>query len=221
MANIVYKPVTETQDKNIQNYARQAQEFMLAAQRDAEDMSGISGISNAGASTEYTANQQNGSQGTGGYSKTNAAAIEADSEFQQHLSTMIAKYPGLTKDALYRTMERESAFNTSAQNSLGSGASGLFQLMPVSAKRVGTTTADILNMSATDQLKIYEKYLDSWNYTGGSLSMMQAAPAFANASNDTVIYDPIRHKSVYAQNPKWIGPNGLITAGSVRNFFGD
>lgn len=54
--------------------------------------------------------------------------------------------------------ESGETFSASVKNMAGSGATGLIQFMPATAKDLGTTTARLAQMSAEDQLNFVYKY---------------------------------------------------------------
>lgn len=66
---------------------------------------------------------------------------------------------GIDPNWLMAIMYTESArtFSPSIQNSIG--ATGLIQFMPSTARGLGTTTTELKNMSAVEQLDYVEKYL--------------------------------------------------------------
>lgn len=142
-----------------------------------------------------------------------------DPEFMAQFDRMKEKFPSLTKSELFRVMKGESAFNPSALNK-NTKAAGLFQFIPKVSAELGFTTDDILGMAPAEQLKVYEKYLDKWNYSGeNSLAIMQAAPAYANASEDTVVYK--KGSKAWEQNPGWRPEDGGdITVGSINKYYG-
>jgi hypothetical protein len=145
-----------------------------------------------------------------------ASALDNDAEFQAQLEEMLEKYPGLTKEELYRVMQGESNFNTTALNS-DSGATGLFQFIPSTAEMLGYTTGEIQNMSASEQLAVYDQYLDAFDYRGGSLGIMQAAPGYASRGDGYEVYEP--GSRAYEQNPGWVGADGKITVGSINSYY--
>lgn len=55
--------------------------------------------------------------------------------------------------------ETGRSFDPAVTNHAGSGATGLIQFMPATARGLGTTTAALAGMSALDQLDYVEKYL--------------------------------------------------------------
>lgn len=141
-----------------------------------------------------------------------------DPAFVQELERLQEKYPGLTRSEIFRTIQGESAFNPRAQNK-DTNAAGLFQFIPSTAAELGYTTDDILSMEPAEQLRLYDKYLERWNYKGGnSLGIMQAAPAFANASEDTVVYK--KGSKAWEQNPGWRPKSGGdITVASINAYY--
>ena len=151
-------------------------------------------------------------------SYSSSTELDKDVEFQAQLDKMLEKYPGLTKEELYRVMQGESNFNSTALNS-DSGATGLFQFIPSTAEFLGYTTGDIQNMSPTQQLEVYDKYLDAFDYRGGPLGIMQAAPGYASKGLDYEVYAP--GTSAYEQNPGWVGADGKITVGSINNYYSE
>lgn len=58
---------------------------------------------------------------------------------------------------LANVIQWESRWNPAAYNR-GSGASGLLQFMPATAKRLGTTTAEIRGMTAAEQMRFIAAY---------------------------------------------------------------
>ena len=160
--------------------------------------------------------------------------LENDPAWQEQLSAMKEKYPGLDEDQLYKIVQGESRFNTQIQNS-DTKATGLFQFIPSTAKELGFTTDEIKNMSPADQLKVYDKYLSNAGYKGGDIGgILQAAPGwnrnFPTAPDSRVVYartpeqqarnpGSVLFPKVYDQNPGWIGDNGLITKGSINQYY--
>jgi hypothetical protein len=142
--------------------------------------------------------------------------LDEDPAFQEKLDEMIRKYPGLTKDEIYRVIQGESGFDSAIVNR-STGATGLFQFIPSTANELGYTTAQIQSMTPAQQLAVYDRYLSRWNYQGGQLGIMQAAPAFANRSPDTEVYS--RGSRAWSLNPGWRGPDGRITVQSINDYY--
>lgn len=161
---------------------------------------------------------QNGNANSGaGKNIVPPEALANDAAFQAKADEMIAKYPGLTKQKLYKVIQGESGFDTKIV--AGSGATGLFQFMPATAKELGYTTGQIQNMNASEQLEVYDKYLARWNYNGtNELGIMQAAPAYASRPPNAVIY-PVGTKA-WQQNPGWRpADGGDITVESINAYY--
>jgi hypothetical protein len=97
-------------------------------------------------------------------------------------------FPGLfayddSHDDLMSCMAWESgrSFSSTVRNMAGSGAVGLIQFMPTTAKNLGTTTAALAAMSPEDQLNFVYKYLRPWAGKVHSLSDMYMTILWPNA----------------------------------------
>ena len=66
-------------------------------------------------------------------------------------------------------------------------------------------------------MSTYGRYLDRWDYQGGSLGIMQAAPAFANRPGGTEVYGV--GTAAWNQNPGWRGSDGRITVNSINAYY--
>jgi hypothetical protein len=144
--------------------------------------------------------------------------LTKDPAFMQEVERLQEKYPGLTKSELFRIIQGESGFNPRAKNK-DSSAAGLFQFIPSTAAELGFTTEEIINMEPAEQVRVYDMYLDRWNYSGGnSLGIMQAAPAYANADPTDVIYK--KGSKAWEQNPGWRpSDGGDITVESINAYY--
>ena len=142
--------------------------------------------------------------------------LKDDSDFTSAVEELAQKR-GITTSEVYKVIQGESGFNPKAKNK--SGATGLFQFMPATAKMLGVTTSDILKMSPAQQVALYDKYLDKWNYSSSNrLGIMQAAPAFASKGPDEVVYK--KGSSAWKQNPGWRELNdGPITVRSINSYY--
>lgn len=95
----------------------------------------------------------------------------------------VAKNINCDPKDLIGMMQSESGINPSAYNNNG-GATGLIQFMPSTARSLGTTTQELLNMSAVEQLDYVEQYFSNWTggsgqrLTGGDLYTLCFLPAF-------------------------------------------
>lgn len=77
----------------------------------------------------------------------------------------IADTLGVNPDYLMACIAWESgeSFSPKKKNMAGSGATGLIQFMPSTAKALGTTTAALAQMTAEDQLNYVYKYFAPFN----------------------------------------------------------
>ena len=95
----------------------------------------------------------------------------------------VAKNINCNPADLIGMMQSESGINPSAYNNNG-GATGLIQFMPSTARSLGTTTSELLNMSAIEQLDYVEQYFSNWTggsgeeLTGGDLYTLCFLPAY-------------------------------------------
>lgn len=145
-----------------------------------------------------------------------AEDLENDSEFQARLSQLLEKYPGLDKTQLYKIIDGESGFNPRARNA-SSLATGLFQFIPSTAAELGYSVDQIRGMSPAEQLDVYDAYLERWDYVGGDLGIIQAAPGLYGKPLDTEVYR--RGTRAWDLNPGWRGPDGRITIRSINNYY--
>lgn len=79
----------------------------------------------------------------------------------------VASNIGVNPRDLYQVMQFESGINPSRRNIAGSGATGLIQFMPSTAKGLGTTTDNLARMSSTQQLDYVQKYFQNQGYKPG------------------------------------------------------
>lgn len=170
---------------------------------------------------DYTDPAGTGSFDRSAFSEEDLARIdelENDPEWQRELAELESRYPGLDRTELYQIVNGESNFDPQAQNP--SGATGLFQLMPDSAREIGYSTDQIKNQTPAQQLNTYGKYLDRWNHNPeNSLGIMQAAPAYASSPGNKVVYNV--GSAAWKQNPGWrsAGGSGPITVDSINNYY--
>ena len=87
--------------------------------------------------------------------------------------------------------ESGETFSPSIKNAAGSGATGLIQFMPATARGLGTTTDALADMKAVDQLEYVEKYFRSYVTRIHSLSDMYMAillPKYVGQPDDAVLF---------------------------------
>ena len=152
-----------------------------------------------------------------------------DPEWQAELANIKSRFPELDEGEIYKIIQGESNFDSTAVNK-DSGATGFFQFIPSTAKGLGTSTAEIQKMSPAQQLKVYGKYLGQFNYAGGPLGIMQAAPGtysnlirkfggkYSNVPGNYEVYST--SSAAWRQNPGWRGPDGRITINSINQYYG-
>ena len=146
------------------------------------------------------------------------AELTKDPEFMAAVKRLEEKFPGLERRELFRVIKGESKFDPKATNKYN--MAGLLQISPESAKRLGTTKQEILEMSPAEQIDLYAKYLDMWNYTSDKpLAMMQAAPSKAGGELDDVVY--AKGSKAWEANPGWRPEDGGdITMRSIKAYYG-
>lgn len=141
----------------------------------------------------------------------------------------IAQKIGINPDDLMAIMAFESGFSPTAVNGI-SGATGLIQFMPSTARGLGTTTEQLANMTAIEQLDYVYQYFKG--YTGKINNVYDAymvvfMPIAVGKDNDFILgikdSDQIMpgtrntcYGKVYEQNSGLdINKDGIITKGEA------
>ena len=116
------------------------------------------------------------------YSTSLPTNVASDTAFQQEVSAVAGRL-GISEADLYAVMSFETGgtFNPGIRNAAGSGATGLIQFMPSTARGLGTTTEALAGMSRVDQMKYVEKYLSNKGIRGGNLSDIYMSVLFPAA----------------------------------------
>jgi AraC-like DNA-binding protein len=148
-------------------------------------------------------------------------ATVQDPDFNKKLDK-VASALGVKSSDLLAVMKQESGVNPSAQNGT-SGATGLIQFMPDTARRLGTTTAELRQMSGVEQLDYVYKYFKMTgvgNGTLGDLYMAVFMPKYIGYDDDFVLGQSGASGfsgKVYAQN-RGLDRNrdGEITVADVK-----
>lgn len=99
--------------------------------------------------------------------------------------------------------ETGRTFSPSVLNMAGSGAIGLFQFMPTTARLLGTSTVALSKMTAEDQLNYVHKYLVPYKGRLKSLSDMYMAilwPKAVGKPEDYVLFDRAKTPIAFRQN---------------------
>lgn len=129
----------------------------------------------------------------------------------------IGKDLGFDPNLLMACMAWETGekFSASVTNMAGSGATGLIQFMPSTARSLGTTTAKLAAMTAEDQLNFVHKYFKPFRGRLRTLSDLYMAilwPAGVGKSESYVLFDRSKMPTAYRQN-SGIDTNrdGLVT----------
>lgn len=179
-------------------------------------------------SSEIQGGQQQQPAGTplqGG--KKNPGAALQEPTFMPRLN-QVASSLGIEPTVLLNVMRFESGLDSKAVNKM-SNAVGLIQFMPNTASGLGTTSDQLFNMSATDQLDYVEKYYRSNGVkpgaTVGDLYILTFMPAARNKPDNFVLGDKrggtvfgLNKSAVYNQNKIFDrSGNGLFTVADVRD----
>lgn len=137
-------------------------------------------------------------------------------EFRKRLFEICGEL-AVNPDYLMACMAFESAetFSPSIKNAAGSGATGLIQFMPSTAKGLGTNTGALANMTALQQLEYVHAYF--WPYRGrlktlGDVYMAILWPAGIGKPDGWALWDKSKKPTTYRQNAGLdINKNGVIT----------
>lgn len=124
---------------------------------------------------------------------------------------------GLDVDAILDVIRLESGGNPKARNP--SGATGLIQFMPETARSLGTTTEEISEMPVEDQVRLAVQYFERSGITAdstpGDYAVAVAAPAFVGKPDSAVVYQ--QGSKAWEQNKPWRPKGGGdITVGSIK-----
>jgi hypothetical protein len=108
-------------------------------------------------------------------------------------------------DWLMACMAFESAesFMAGKLNLAGSGAVGLIQFMPATAKALGTSTAALAAMSAEDQLTYVAKYFRPYHGRLATLEDVYMAilwPLAVGKDDGYILFDVVSKPTTYRQN---------------------
>lgn len=117
----------------------------------------------------------------------------------------ICKRQKMDPNHLMAAMAFETAgtFSPAIKNGAGSGATGLIQFMPSTAKGLGTTTAQLAKLSGEEQLDLVEAYFRPYAGRCNTLSDVYMAilwPAAVGKSEDFVLFDKATKPKTYRMN---------------------
>jgi len=144
--------------------------------------------------------------------------LDNDAEFQAELRRLSEKH-GVSREQIYGIIAGESGYNPSVVNQFG--YAGFFQFGQDALNDINSrngsnhTTQSIAASSPVEQLRVYDAYLERWNFRNSSgLGVMQAAPGFAGRPGNTEVY-PVGSRA-WQNNPGWRGTDGRITVDSIN-----
>jgi hypothetical protein len=113
--------------------------------------------------------------------------------------------------------ESGETFSASIKNAAGSGAVGLIQFMPSTAKALGTTSAKLAKMTPEDQLNYVYKYFEPYKgrlHNLGDVYMAILWPKGVGKSDDYVLFDRRKTPTTFRQNAGLdVNKNGSVTRG--------
>jgi len=115
--------------------------------------------------------------------------------------------------------ETGETFSPSIENAAGSGAVGLIQFMPTTARALGTSTDSLKEMSAIQQLDYVKKYFLPHRYKLGKLEDVYMAilyPVAIGRATDDVLFK--QGRKTYNQNKGFdSNKDGKITIGEISS----
>lgn len=158
-----------------------------------------------------------------GRANSQAATAALDGSELDYALDLEASAANLNTAAIKRVIQLESGGKPDAVNPT-SGATGLIQFMPDTAKALGTTTEELAKMPVEDQVRFVVKYFENAgineNSTPDDYALAVAAPAFVGKPDDTVVYE--KGSKAWEQNKPWRPPGGGdITVGSIKAAYTD
>ena len=113
--------------------------------------------------------------------------------------------------------ETGGSFDPAVRNRAGSGATGLLQFMPSTAKSLGTSTDALAQMSAEDQLEYVERYLSPYKGKMGTLKDAYMAVLYPKAIGKPEFYPLFTQgTTAYRQNAGLDrDKKGVVTVGDA------
>jgi hypothetical protein len=110
--------------------------------------------------------------------------LQDNPDFKEEVNRLATKY-NVPPNALMAIMDFETggSFDPAEPNQAGSGAIGLIQFLPETARSLGTTNAKLAQMSKIEQLVYVEKYFDQFGdrLSGGNLDDIYMAVLWPKA----------------------------------------
>jgi len=109
-------------------------------------------------------------------------SVAKDKAFMDGIDRLAEKYQVSPVDILsVMAFETGGSFDPAQKNLAGSGATGLIQFMPDTARGLGTTTQQLAGMTRAQQLKFVDRYFSNKGIQGGSLSDLYMGVLFPAA----------------------------------------
>lgn len=145
-----------------------------------------------------------------------AWGAKVSAEFRDKVRAISSRL-GCAPDDLMSCMAWESgrSFSPSKKNMAGSGATGLIQFMPATAKALGTSTAALAALTAVQQLDWVEKYFQPYKGKLNTLADLYMAilwPAAVGKPMEHVLWNQATRPTTYRQNAGLdINHDGAIT----------
>ncbi len=144
--------------------------------------------------------------------------LRGDEEFSTALNRLADKYD-VDAMAIMAVMDFETGgtFSTDIRNAAGSGATGLIQFMPATARALGTTTDELARMSRAEQMVYVEKYFDQFSgaIRGGDINDIYMAVLYPKAIGKADGYVLFRSGTIAYRQNRGLDTNG---DGTVTKF---
>ncbi len=147
--------------------------------------------------------------------------VAEDTGFVQEVETLATDL-GIPSEWIMRVIAKESGFNPSIPNAEGSGAMGLIQFMPFTARELGTTTAELKGMSRVEQMVYVRKYLEPKlrgveNPTFSDLYMAVLYPVAIGKSDNYILFK--KGTKAYEQNSGLdLNGDGVVRKGEAAQW---
>src|SRR5690606_39252201 len=119
------------------------------------------------------------------------------------------------------SFETGGSFSPGVRNGAGSGATGLIQFMPATARELGTSTDALARMSALDQLQYVERYFNNRSDPGDlrTLEGVYTTVLYGSPRPDPGSTLFSQGAAAYRMNaPLDLNRDGRITAGEATSF---
>ncbi|MGY1458063.1 MULTISPECIES: LysM peptidoglycan-binding domain-containing protein [unclassified Luteimonas] len=119
------------------------------------------------------------------------------------------------------SFETGASFSPGVRNGAGSGATGLIQFMPNTARELGTSTDALARMSALDQLQYVERYFNNRSDPGdlNTLEGVYTTVLYGSPRPDPDATLFSQGSAAYRMNaPLDVNRDGRITAGEATSF---